>query len=40
MGENEIDSMMKDLERIYQELSEEKECKNFFNNILILKNSK
>jgi hypothetical protein len=27
MGENEIDSMMKDLDKIYQELSEEKECK-------------
>ena len=30
MGENEIDSMMKDLDKIYQELQEEKECKNFF----------
>ena len=40
MGENEIDSMMKDLERIYQELSEEKECKISLKNILIQKNSK
>ena len=30
MGENEIDSMMKDLDKIYQELQEEKECKNIF----------
>ena len=29
MGENEIDSMMKDLDKIYQELQEEKDCKFF-----------
>ena len=40
MGENEIDSMMKDLDKIYQELHEEKECKNCLNNTIILKNSK
>ena len=27
MTENEINSMMKDLDKIYQELIEEKECK-------------
>ena len=30
MGENEIDSMMKDLDKIYQELQEEKECNIFY----------
>jgi hypothetical protein len=29
MGDKEIDTMMKDLDKIYQELQEEKECKNF-----------
>ena len=30
MGDNEINSMMKDLDRIYEELNEEKECKIYF----------
>ena len=29
MGDKEIDTMMKDLDKIYQELQEGKECKNF-----------
>jgi hypothetical protein len=29
MGDKEIDTMMKDLDKIYQELQEEKECKIF-----------
>jgi hypothetical protein len=36
MGENEIDSMMKDLDKIYQELQEEKECKIIFFNIILI----
>lgn len=31
MGDNEINTMMKDLDKIYQELQEEKECKILFN---------
>ena len=36
MGDNEINAMMKDLDKIYQELQEEKDCKFFIfylNNI-------
>jgi len=29
MGDNEINAMMKDLGKIYQELQEEKDCKFF-----------
>ena len=29
MGDKEIDTMMKDLDKIYRELQEEKECKIF-----------
>ena len=29
MGDKEIDTMMKDLDKIYQALQEEKECKIF-----------
>ena len=37
MGENEIDSMMKDLDKIYQELQEEKGCRIFLFNIILIK---
>lgn len=30
MGDNEINSMLKDLDKIYEELKEEKECKFYF----------